>query len=77
MSPKTALAAVAVVVAGGMGVAVLQLAQDDSACERYQAVVSDVERAERGQGDMTFPEAQGKLAEALTACMQEEADTGE
>ncbi len=74
---KTAVAAfVVVVVAGGLGVAA-QRAQDDTACDRYQAVVADVERAERGQGDMTFEEAQRTQTEALAACMQEQSNSGE
>ncbi len=70
LSRRTAVAAFIVVVAGATGVAV-QRAQSDTACERYQAVVADVERAER-QGGMTFEESQRQLAEGYAACLQEQ-----
>lgn len=76
MLPRKPAVAAFVVVAGGMGVAA-QRAQGDTACERYQAVVADVERAERGQGGMAFEEAQRTQTEALEACMQEQSTPGE
>jgi hypothetical protein len=71
-SRKAVTAAVVIVVAAGIGRAALQRGGNDTACERYQAVAQDVERAERGRGDMTFEESQRRLAEAYAACLQAE-----
>ncbi len=73
-SRATAAAALLVLV-GGTGVAI-QRGQADTACERYEAVAEAVERAERGEGSMTFEEAAREGAEALAACMQEDAVSG-
>ena len=69
---RATAAAALLVLLGGTGVAI-QRGQADPACERYEAVAATVERAERGQGRMTFEEAQRESAEALAACMQEDA----
>ncbi len=75
-SRKAAVAAASVVVvAVGTGVAV---AQRDTACERYQAVATEVERAEdQGRSDITFEESQRRQAEALAECMEEQAESGQ
>ncbi len=73
MPRRTSVALFVVVVAGGLGILALR-AEDDSACERYEAVAAEFERAERGHVvDMSFEQVQRQTAEALAACMREEA----
>lgn len=70
---RATAAAALLVLLGGTAVAI-QRGQADTACERFRAVAETVERAERGQGSLTFEEAAREGAEAIAACMQEQED---